>query len=642
MEIFMTSLWDYFAPLLVSICLAYGFQKLLKIKLDLAYAIGYMIFALVIYGLILCGFTITASYAVFWGVFTLAIMVFGLKGRLAHNIEKRDIEVTIAFIILYTAVFFFDLNRGFTHWDEMSHWGPMVKENLRLNQLYLVEESRLQAHKDYPPVIALIETAWSDLCGGYSEKYLYRGLHMLISAMIFPMITHFLQLKNRISVMNSVFVAVPFITVCTVLSLDDGNLLTTIYADGALAVTAAFCVFLIITLREYKKSENVILIIALSFLLLVKQIGFEYFCLCYLLLTLMGILDYKACIDKRCIFIKNILLFIIPVAFRISWNIYVKVNHISGQFTLSKFDMNIFKSVVMRTDINTWQYKGTIGFFNALFTKPLIIIRGYAVSYADLFAIYVIVYFFLFLLQKRAKKDFCVFPLFVTYIISAVGHVMMMWISYMFLYCESDFTELACWERYMNVIWIFNGIVLVFLFLEIFFEVINKKLFVGFMGAVAAISVGVIFLSDTEEFLRPALQNNSSLKEYYEEADFICENTNEESSIFIVTQSHTGYFEYVFQYLTMPRSYNNTYYSLGKPYSEEDNWTRDISIEDFLSIIDEYDYIYFWKVDEQFIEEYGSALNNANDVIFENGYLYYIENSGNGNIDLNLRGTFTR
>lgn len=53
--------------------------------------------------------------------------------------------------------------------------------------------------------------------------------------------------------MNSVFVAVPFITVCIVLSLDDGNLLTTIYADGALAVTAAFCVFLIIILREYKK-----------------------------------------------------------------------------------------------------------------------------------------------------------------------------------------------------------------------------------------------------------------------------------------------------------------------------------------------------------------------------------------------------
>lgn len=170
--------------------------------------LGYMIFALVIYGLILCGFTITASYAVFWGVFILVIIVFGIKGRLAHNIEKRDIEITIAFVILYTAVFFFDLNHGFTHWDEISHWGPMVKENLRLNQLYLVEESRLQAHKDYPPVIALIETAWSDLCGGYSEKYLYRGLHMLISAMIFPMITQNICYEQRFcgsSVYNSMY-----------------------------------------------------------------------------------------------------------------------------------------------------------------------------------------------------------------------------------------------------------------------------------------------------------------------------------------------------------------------------------------------------------------------------------------------------
>ena len=30
----------------------------------------------------------------------------------------------------------------------------------------------------------------------------------------------------------------------------------------------------------------------------------------------------------------------------------------------------------------------------------------------------------------------------------------------------------------------------------------------------------------------------------------------------------------------MPRSYNNSYYSLGKPYSEEDNWTRNITQEE--------------------------------------------------------------
>lgn len=92
----------------------------------------------------------------------------------------------------------------------------------------------------------------------------------------------------------------------------------------------------------------------------------------------------------------------------------------------------------------------------------------------------------------------------------------------------------------------------------------------------------------------------------------------------------------------MPRSYNNVYYGLGKPYSEEDNWTRDISIEEFLGIIEKCDYIYFWKVDEQFIEKYGLVLNETNDVIFENGYSYYIDSNGKWNIELNLKGIFAK
>lgn len=642
MGIFITSLWSYFAPLLLSICLAYGIKKLLKVKLDIAYAIGYMMFGLIIYVLVLCGIAITTGYIIFWSAFLLATLIFGIKGKLSYNIEKEDIGITLAFILLYTVVFFFDLNRGFTHWDEMSHWGPMVKENLRLNQLYSIEESRLQAHKDYPPVIALVETAWSNLCGGYAEKYLYRSLHMLIMSMLFPMITYLFSLRKRISTrVCSVFAVVPFVTVCTVLSLDDGNMLTTIYADGVLAVTAAFCVFLIIILRKYKMHENFILAIALSFLLLVKQIGFEYYCLCYLLLILTGISDYKSGTDKKCILNKLFLLLVVPIAFCISWNIYIKVNHFNRQFTLSKFDINMFKSVVMKTNVNTWQYEGTVGFFDALFTKPLAMLGEHVISYMDLFILYMVVYLLLLFLQKRIKKNYYIFQMFITFVVSAVGHVFMMWVSYMFMYCESDFIQLACWKRYMNVIWIFNGIILIFLTFALFYELLNDKLFVALPG-VAVICAGAIILSDTAVFLQPALQNNSSLKDYYEEADFICENTDEESSIFIVTQSHTGYFEYVFQYLTMPRSYNNTYYSLGKPYSEEDNWTRDISAADFLDMIEDYDYIYFWDIDEQFIEEYGMALNNAKDIIFEDGYLYHIESNGNENIELNLSSFFNK
>lgn len=637
MENVLMIIWSYFAPLLLSICIAHSLHKILKIKEDIAYPLGYMVFGLATYVLTLLEIKITTGYLLFFSVFILINVVFVVREKISYRFERKDIEITIAFTVLYTIVFFFDLNRGFTHWDEMSHWGPMVKENLRLNQLYSVAESKLQAHKDYPPVIALLETAWSNLCGGYSEKYIYRSLHMLIASMIFPMVTYFVSFKKCVCKwIGGVLAAIPFTAVCTVLSLDDGNLLTTIYADGVLAVTAAFCIFLILTSHEYKMREEAILTIALSFLMLVKQIGFEYFCLCYLLLVLVGIRDNLSGTEKKYIVRRWGILLLVPIAFRTGWKLYVKMNQLGGQFTASKFDIDILKGVIMKTDVNAWQYQGTVGFLDALFTRPLVLIREHIISYIDLFVLYAVVYVLLFFLKKRIKKNYYIFPMFLVFIVSALGHVIMMWISYMFMYCENDFLELACYERYMNVIWVFNGVVLAFLCLSFFHELLNEKQFAVFTGVLALMCAGAIFLSDTGAFLKPALQNTSSLKEYYEEADFICENTDEDSSIFIVTQSYTGWFEYVFQYLTMPRSYNNQYYSLGKPYSEEDNWTRDISKEKFLDLIGDYDYMYFYHVDEQFIEEYGMAIENADDVVFENGYLYRIGHNDNGGIELNL------
>ena len=55
----------------------------------------------------------------------------------------------------------------------------------------------------------------------------------------------------------------------------------------------------------------------------------------------------------------------IPAVFRVSWNIYVNVNQISGQFVTSKFDIDIFKAVITKADTASWQYQGTLGYFKA-------------------------------------------------------------------------------------------------------------------------------------------------------------------------------------------------------------------------------------------------------------------------------------
>ena len=62
-----------------------------------------------------------------------------------------------AFVIVTIIVSIFDFNRMYSHWDEYSHWGEMLKEMIRLYKFYSVSSSVLQVHKDYPPLLQLFE-----------------------------------------------------------------------------------------------------------------------------------------------------------------------------------------------------------------------------------------------------------------------------------------------------------------------------------------------------------------------------------------------------------------------------------------------------------------------------------------------------
>ena len=86
--------------------------------------------------------------------------------------KKKEIQVLktnffskgfYAFIIIYFMIYIFDFNRVFSLWDEYSHWGVMIKEMLRLDQFYSVGASTLMVHKDYPPIIQLLELFFCQL-----------------------------------------------------------------------------------------------------------------------------------------------------------------------------------------------------------------------------------------------------------------------------------------------------------------------------------------------------------------------------------------------------------------------------------------------------------------------------------------------
>ena len=120
-----------------------------------------LFFSQLIFGTFMVGFVIGVICAV-------AAIPLGVIKRKDFS-KFKELYFTsgfVVFLVLYIVVYIYDLNRGFSRWDELSHWGMMVKEMVRLDKFYFAKESNLLVHKDYPPIMGLFETFWLKLCGG--------------------------------------------------------------------------------------------------------------------------------------------------------------------------------------------------------------------------------------------------------------------------------------------------------------------------------------------------------------------------------------------------------------------------------------------------------------------------------------------
>ena len=94
------------------------------------------------------------------------------------------------FAIFYVLCFILNANKSFIHWDEFSHWGPFLKESLRLDQLYCMSPMDF-AHKDYVPAVTIFEAIWCRLGFRYTEPDAYRAIQVLMFSMFLPVFEKF-------------------------------------------------------------------------------------------------------------------------------------------------------------------------------------------------------------------------------------------------------------------------------------------------------------------------------------------------------------------------------------------------------------------------------------------------------------------
>ena len=580
-------------------------------------------------------------------IFPISIIILLLKKKHLSDLRKRLLTPGFCiFIILYVFIYILNLNKGFIIWDEFSHWGPMVKEMLRLDKFYSVAESALSGHKDYPPAIPLFEALWCKLSGGYRESYLYTGLQILSLSLFFPALSGLNWRKNRNIFIKMILLVIVILSANIIIRVGEASFYQSIYIDCFLGLLFGYCMFLAIREKRIEKFGIFRLSVALTVLLLTKQMGLVFF-----LITLAAFAINQSIIHRNgCNSIARkkptkqtiiritalfICLLIVPMIFLFGWNTYTSALGIQGQFIISDIELSDLTGIITGNSGEAYQYIALENFARSLlkeglFERPIIL------SYWQLMILAAVIYYLIGKYGRRYFEKYQFGGLTIVLCMGAIGYAFILLLLYLFSFSPYEAEKLASHVRYLSTYWfaVFALAIMLFLYITEKREADQNKSSVIPLVSVLIVSWLILLEPAAISNFIPSIQDQSVSSHYQEDADIIINHTEETDRIFIITQHDDRNIRNILKYLTLPRNYNSYYYSLGEPYNEKDIWTEDLSEEQWINEISKYDYLYLCEVDDQFTENYSGSFHSKNEI--KNRQLFQIIHTPGGAIELSL------
>lgn len=559
-------------------------------------------------------------------IYALISVIYIIKNRKSKTILKKihnNFITNSFYFFIIVLIFFsiFDFNRVYTHWDEFSHWGEMLKEMIRTDKFYSSSLSVLQVHKDYPPIIQLFELFIIKLFGSYKECYAIFALHLLELSLFTFLIDDSIKLDKKNLIIGTFFTIL--LIFLSIILFDLHGIVNSIYIDYFLAFLVAY-ILITIFLSKDKTSIFTLLNIGISssFLLLTKQIGISLYAMIIFFFFICLIMDNKKIkISKGNIIILLKIVFmiiVVPILLLLCWNNYIKRLNIDSQFNVSDIKISELYNIYKGNSGTEEQRTTAINFINALKDYNL------TVSYIKLsyFQAIILGLFLIYLLAKKNEKIFDfkrINLLIITLILGSLGYAFVMFTTYVFCFNGVEALELYSFDRYMST----YILIVVLSYIMLLTYLCYKK------NVVKYIIYSTIILSlivPTSKFynLIPKLNKNS--KNIYEEnAEIIRKNVKGNKKVFILAQSTSGDYQFFIKYYANPIVTNLNNY----------NWPNDNTKEYYKSIkkdIIKYDYIYIANVNDNFNTNYKFVFNN--DV--QNGQLYKIDKESDNKYKLIL------
>ena len=531
-----------------------------------------------------------------------------------------------SFIIILVLITIFDFNRTFSHWDEYSHWGEMLKEMIRTDKFYSVSASVLQAHKDYPPLLQLFELFVIKLCGGYKETFATVSLHLLELSLLISILPEKKKVKKITSILGTVSIFLIFFL--TTIFFDLHGIVNSIYNDYFMALLVSYSLSVVFFSKDKKSMFTLVnLAISSAFLLLTKQIGLTLYLMILFFYFVSLFLEKEKkekIITKKNIkfFVKTIImLIIIPLLLFGYWNNFVKTVNIPSQFNTSDIKLSKLYSI----------YRGRSGRDDQKIAAGNFItsIKGQSLSTSYIPMTYlqaVILGLFLLYIIYTKNKDLIkknkLYLLIFTLSIGALGYAFVMWCTYIFCFKDTEAIYLASFDRYMSTY------VLIIMYFAIMLLVYccYKKEKINILLSLAII----LFLLTAPakiSYLTPSLIKKD--KSTYEvNAEIIKEKVKDNEKVFIIAEDSQGEYQYFVKYYANPIITNMKDFN----WPTDDDTDYEKYYNSIKNKIKDYDYLYVAVANDKFKEKYQFVFDEE----IKSHQLYKIEKKDDKNYKLIL------
>lgn len=439
----------YFLSLFWLFSISGLFTLIFKRKFEVVCTLTFLFGALILY---FFGFVRHISWGFYFSfVFVLLFYILLIKMFVKKENDKL-IEFRnnffgfglIYFFIFSIYCFILYKYTGFNNCDEFTHWGPMLKEMIRLDGFYSMDESRLIMHKDYPPFFTLIEALFMGFNGfKFHEPYVYVALELFMFSMFLPI---FVSLNKKKDCLKSLIIFVSIILVGLTLdktstASDYAFVYNSVYVDWALALFCAYGLFMTYKEKDWGLFRFVSLGLILISFILMKQMGLVFYII-VLFYAFIKVLFIDKRLDKKLLIKGIFVLIILPIVFYFSWKCVVNYYEIVGQFQISELSLKDFVNIIRGNTELTWKYEAFRNYCSNLLHRPLKL-HPFSMSYFE----YVFLMMGFMLIIFWFKKDAYYFM--GTYLIGAVGYAVAMLLLYTLAFTIDEAPYLASFDRYM-------------------------------------------------------------------------------------------------------------------------------------------------------------------------------------------------